>query len=105
MALTVSAVRRTVYGNRRIVIANITFDSSYATGGESLTASDLGLTTIDHVSPGVSTGGYVTVYDHTNSKLLALYGDNNNAADGPLIDVASTTDLSAVVVRVQVTGN
>lgn len=105
MALTVTTVRRTVYGNRRVVIADVTFDSSYLTGGESLTPSDLGLTAVDRIDAGVSTGGYVIVYDHTNSKLMAFQGDNTNAAAAPLIQVPNATNLSAVSVRVDAIGN
>ncbi len=49
MALTVSRVTRSTFGNKRIVIADVTFDSSYPTGGESLTASDVGLRKIEAV--------------------------------------------------------
>lgn len=38
-------------------------------------------------------GGYVPSYDHTADKLKVYYADNNNAADGPLIENA-TADLS-----------
>lgn len=37
-------------------------------------------------------------------KLVAYMGDNNNASDGPLIQVADTTDLSSIVCGIQVTG-
>ena len=47
------------------------------------------------------TGGYPVAYDVTNDKLKVFYGDNNNAADGPLIENA-TANLSAVTFKLLV---
>lgn len=76
----------------------VAFDSSYPTGGEALTAADLGFedaaaNLIVHVP---MKSGYMFEYDGTNAKIKAYYGDNNNASDGPLIEVPNTTDLSAL---------
>lgn len=76
-------------------MVKVTFDSSYPTNGEALTAAQLGLNKVTVVIP-LPAAGYVGEYDLTNSKLKAFYGDNNNASDGPLIEVPNTTDLSAV---------
>lgn len=106
MGLTVADVnpRSTdLFGLHKVRFVTVAFDSSYPTGGESLTAANLGLAGIVHVQAG-SAGGYVFEYDHTNKKLKAFMGDNNNAADGPLIEVADTTDLSAVTCRAVVYG-
>lgn len=76
-----------------LVFGTITMDSTYPSGGEAIDApGDKGYHHL-LVTPG---GGYVGVWDRVNQKILAYYGDNNNAADGPLIESA-TTDLSAVV--------
>lgn len=48
----------------------------------------------------VDASGYVLRYDKANDKLMVFYGDNNNAADGPLIEVPNATDLSAQAFRV-----
>ena len=74
---------------------DVDFDSSYPTGGESLPASDLGLSVVDIVLPSPKSG-YIFEYDYTNSKLKAYYADYDASADGALIEVASTTDLSGV---------
>lgn len=98
MALTVSLVKQTVFGDERVVIADITFDSSYATGGEALVPADLGLTTIDHFTAGtgnVSTAFYVTQYVASTNKLITFTG---------AAQTASTTDLSTLTVRVKVIG-
>lgn len=96
MAVTISQVgSKHSMGDLRAVIADIAFDSSYPTGGEPLTAGDLGLSTIDFLMAEPA-GGYTFEYDHTNSKLIARYGDLNAVADGPQIQVPDTTDLSTV---------
>lgn len=58
------------FGNLRYARVTIAFDSSYPTGGESLTAADLGLKTIDLLQV-QSKSGLVFEYDYTNSKVLA----------------------------------
>lgn len=87
----------------KAVVKTVTFDAVYATGGgEPLTAANLGLSTILFLIA-QPTGGYVFSYDHAAAKLLAYLGDNNNASDGPLIEVGAI-DLSAVVTRVLAIG-
>lgn len=86
-----------VPGNNKYVIKTCTFDSSYATGGEALTAATLGLESIHFVALSMENSGYVPQYDYTNAK-IALY---EAGADGAILDeVASATDVSAVKVRV-----
>ena len=43
-------------------------------------------------------GGYIAVWDPTNSK-LKVYHYNYDAADGPAIEVPNATDLSTVTVK------
>lgn len=103
MALTYSVQTPQLVGTKRVVRGTITFDSSYATGGETFATTAIGLGQLTGLTVeaglGSSTTGYVPVWNRSTSapKVLALMGDNNNAADGPLIEVASTTDLSALV--------
>ena len=86
-----------VPGNNKYVIKTCTFDSSYATGGEALTATTLGLEQIHIIVLSMENSGYVPQYDYTNSK-IALY---EAGADAAILDeVANTTDVSAVKVRV-----
>lgn len=97
MALTVAQVGNTaVMGNLKAVVADITFDSSYPTGGEDLNPSTLGLSFVRFL---VSDGseGYNLVYDYANSKLLA-YGSTAGT------EVANATNLSTVSCRVFAVG-
>lgn len=87
----------TPYGD---VVKQVTFDSSYATGGESLTPAMLGLTSIVFLDPNAA-GGYFFVYDYANQKLLAYLSGSANAV---LAEVASTTDLSAIATRIYARG-
>lgn len=96
MAAVVTPIARQRTDRNFIVYTTIAFDSSYPTGGEAVTSNALGLGTILMAfSPG-TTSGYVFQWDNANNKLLAYYGDNNNAADGPLIEVPAATDLSSL---------
>jgi hypothetical protein len=71
----------------------IDFDSSYPTGGESLTATMLQLDEILFVSVQPA-NGRIFQYDYANSKLLAYFVDSGTASDGPLTELADGTDLS-----------
>lgn len=112
-----------VLGDRRAVIANIDFDASYPTGGESVTPAQFGFVTRIDFLIAEPKGGYTFVYDRANSKLLAYttgaahthtentaaaYTQNattgaSTAAAGS--EVANTTNLSTLTgVRVLAIG-
>lgn len=131
MGLTISNVDNSALANKRVVFAELAFDSSYPTGGESLTANALGLLDIDRVFVEPK-DGYTFEYDHSASKLKAMVPVNvvagsgtaatNNfvfkSATGTLevdgtgtafqvaaAEVANTTDLAALTgVKVMVIG-
>ena len=113
MALTVQAVTpksetQFVAGNKDFKHFTITFDSSYPTAGEPLTAADLGCKVVFAVIPCGSfrntagTLGIQVSYDHTNAKLLAYW--TGAVVSTALAEVASTTDLSTYSGRVLVIG-
>jgi hypothetical protein len=86
-------------GNRTEYVGTIALDSSYPTGGEAIDASNNERFAHLNAQAGGTTAeglGYVFAWDKANQKLVALYSDNNNASDGPLIQVPDTTDLSAI---------
>lgn len=72
MPLTVSINRDgyQVHGSQVMVRGTLDFDSSYPTGGESLTAANLGLRVLDHIVIHPHSG-LVFAYDYTNAKVLA----------------------------------
>jgi hypothetical protein len=101
MSLTNTAVVTPfVPGQKRCTVTKVVFDSSYPTGGEALTPTDLGLNTVVFAEAQVQVAGTGSVtavfYDITNQKLKAF-----TAA----AEVANTTDLSAVTAQVVAFGH
>lgn len=127
MGLSVTNIKRLKGGNFYQQISEITFDSSYATGGEVLTPRELGLNVIDFVDF-ESAGGYLFQYDHVNQKVkvftptkaVAAHTHSENAEDtytkdattgaggaveaAAASEVASATNLSTLVTRLKATG-
>lgn len=105
MALTLTDVSDRVVGDRRKVTKSVAFDSSYPTGGESLTPADFGLTVIDYIEPTHSVG-FALEYDGTNQKLKAFY-TNAGTADittntgGVVDDDSAASNGTAVNIVVQ----
>lgn len=101
----------TVWGNKRVKVRELTFDNSYPTGGESLTAADVGLKVIEQFLPhgpasdsdGTGGGfGNPVRYDHSTSKVQAF----ESAGDGDSMDeVGSTNSLANFLVRVTIIGH
>jgi hypothetical protein len=109
MALTLSKVDAYVEGNKRVRVYDVTFDSSYATGGESLLASDVGLKKVINVPDALAknstgTSGVPVVYDYANSKLQAYRYDGSSAGKAFLEEVANAVDLSTFTVRLTFIG-
>lgn len=73
MAVTPTVSARMSGSNGEVInLVSIAWDSSYASGGEAITANACGLGRIDLVVPLTSTGGYIPVWDQTNLKLKML---------------------------------
>lgn len=82
-------------GHHKTVSGTFAFDASYPTGGESI--SDI--TAQFRTCQGIvfqPKGGYVFDADISNNKVIAYRADYDAAADGPLVQVPNTTDLSAL---------
>lgn len=93
MAATLTVIRTIEIGEYALDQVTVLMDSTYPAGGEAIDAvGDVGYFALWFTGP--STTGYVGKWDAANQKVKVFYGDNNNAADGPLIENA-TTDLSA----------
>jgi hypothetical protein len=89
-----------VPGNRKFVTADVTFDSSYATGGEAISVSSLGLTRLDFMWVS-GDDGYVPQWDGSlTAPKIKLYWVDTTTDGAPMAEVASTTDVSSVVVKV-----
>lgn len=73
----------------------LAFDSSYPTNGEAVLASQIGLSTINQLDI-LPMNGYVFQYVAATAKIKVYYADYDANADGALIEVANTTDLSAL---------
>jgi hypothetical protein len=96
MGVTVSAMRKTVEGDRAVRYFTLTFDASYPTGGEALTDTDMGLRGCDFfMSELMSANGKQVVWDRTNDKALIFDGG---------AEVSNGTDQSAVVIRCKAVG-
>ena len=69
MAVTLTHIHtRKIFGRRHNTY-DVAFDASYPTGGESLTAAQVGLRVIEDIKC-ENAGGYMFRYDRTNSKLI-----------------------------------
>lgn len=108
MSLAITIVSKNLAGQRREVVADITFDSSYpntgGTVGEPLTAAQLGLKAIETMTVAETAQGYLFTYDRAHAVLHAFYVDNNAGSDSALIEVPDGTDLSLATCRVTASG-
>jgi len=109
MALSIGLPEKEgVLGDLKYQVRVLTFDSSYPTAGEPLTAGDLGLSNVIaliDLGPAVAetpiTKRVALAYDDVNATLQA-YG--STASTTYTAEVPSTTDLSTVIQRVLVLG-
>lgn len=85
-------------------LAEVTFDSSYPTGGEAVTANQFKLGTILHMDCQVAPAtGVVASFDRANLKIKLFWVDTT--VDGAeLAEVTASDDQSAAVVPVRVIG-
>lgn len=107
MAVSVSIVAKNAVGNQYEVVADITFDSSYPTGGELVGVNEIfgpafgaGVVTTMHyidAQPRRTGATHFFAYDYANSKLLAYTA-------AMATEVTNATDLSAAIVRVRALG-
>jgi len=99
MALTVTINKTDTVGRYlKVKTGTITFDSSYPTGGESLSKSDLGFSSSVETFVASPNGGLVFEYDFTNSKLEAFYPSGGSATPASLAAPAVTVPSGATAV-------
>lgn len=111
MALTVSNVdsfSQDIWGRHRVAVVSVTFDTSYATGGESFTPADAGMSEFSFVSISADhSPAYQFAYDYANKKIL-VFGveqDADAAVTDPFDEENAAADLSTVTVRVLCVGH
>ena len=93
-ALTITEREKTQMGQRWAVTGRILFDSSYATGGESLAPSDIGLTRIQFmaITPDTTVCGYSFGYDIANEKVLVGGVEVTLSIDPASFDIVDPND-------------
>jgi hypothetical protein len=128
MGASVSVISKTKTYSKYFVVADITFDDSYPTGGEAITPNQLKLESGIDFLMAAPAAGYMFEFDHANKKLKAYtpvksqaahtHAENTaeeytkdavTAAGGaisaaPAAEVANATDLHTVATRVIAVG-
>ena len=113
MAVTfaITTIHRSVFGNKRVVTADVVFTGTPTATGDSLTAADFGLNGIDVILMDAQTisststpttaadVGYQCGYDYENSKLVITESDGDAGAH-----VVSNDDVGDAKVRALVIG-
>lgn len=105
------SVKDIVGGNKKRVVASLVFGDgalTYPAGGVPVLKGKLGLPNVveslSFADP-MAADGYVYKYDLANNKVRIYQGDNNNAADAPLIElVAATATPAATTLKVEAVG-
>ena len=105
MALTVSLTGDWMAssGSQRATSGTITFDSSYATGGESLTAANVGLGTISFIEFNQGSSGYTFAYDYSTNKVKVYHSAGFTPAgtnSAPTITTTTNATTTAPVYTV-----
>lgn len=103
MAITIANQEIVWRGARTIRYAELTMDSSYLTGGESINAADFGLSVILGVFPSHAEGYVIEMVRSSDTAWLVkfyAYSSNSNTT----IEMVSAKNLSAVTIPVLVVG-
>jgi hypothetical protein len=105
MGLTISITDKLVFGNKKVRLGTVTFDSSYPTGGEAYTAGLFGLSKLRKVRVDPK-GGYTFDVDTANST-IKVFGVRIDSTSTGIIrqeEMSNGTDLSSVVAEFEVYG-
>jgi len=92
---------RDLGGGMKLVLGTLAMDSSYPTNGEDLDLSAYfpGGTILFFSSEVTSSAGHILAHDGGSAsagKIEAYWCDYDAVADGALVEVANTTDLSGI---------
>jgi hypothetical protein len=84
-------------------IVDITLSSSYATGGDTVTLTSLGMSSLDALMLTGNAAGYACEVVHgatpTTDPKIRLWEDKATAAATPLGEEAAATNVTSVVLR------
>jgi len=100
LSVTITRTLGTVNSLERIRDFTVTFDNSYATGGEAFVASDIALASIYSFAC-QPTSGYTISYNYVSSILVY---DISGVASAGVHEVDNARDLSALTTRCRATG-
>ena len=93
MAVSVTINDRDVWGKHHVRWATVTFDGSYPTGGEAVTAANFELSELKNVlvtNPSIDDEAITSaLWDATNSKILVV--DAAGSQEGNATDLSATT--------------
>lgn len=108
MALTHANVERIYRGPITLLYDEITFDNSYAAGGEALVPADVGLAIILAVWPAATAGWDVSYKkNNANSGTLQVFTAGTNATNSALaipVEGSVARDFSTLAVSVIIAG-
>lgn len=105
---TLASVHRTVEGDLTVeYFTMVVTGTSYTSAGVAIDlVKEFGLTQAVEIAMSPASTGYVPVWNgDTDSPVVhVLYGDNNNASDGVLIEIPDSTDISATTFHGRIAG-
>jgi hypothetical protein len=102
-AVTVAIKKRTGYGAvGKMVVADVTFSSSYGAGGDTFTPSQFGLNTVDAIldcgTAGSATTSYNLLPDLANNKLRLIGGAASGVGGAETGTAGQTGTVAHVIV-------
>jgi hypothetical protein len=103
MAIAIGSLKTNVAGNQRVSSATLTGDSSYTTGGYSVSAASLGLATINSVAITENAGGFLPQSSLNAAGTILnvkFFNTETGGAAGPGTEVVATTNVSTGVFNV-----
>lgn len=89
-AIVVSSRTYDIAGSRNLVFGSLALSTSYATGGDTFTAANFGLNTVDQLRV-YSAGGYSFQADLTNKKIKAFVSAGLTPAGTVAVPVVTVT--------------
>lgn len=102
MAATVLVTDVDVQGNQQVKTVKVTADTSYPTGGYSITPASLGLAAFTFVNVACpTTTGYIPVFNVSTNKLMLFWGANGAVST----EITAATNVATSIAYLQFQGN